>query len=123
MKKNLRQEMPTITAIVDMVREIAGKEAVDQNIRAGLNGKPLFWARENGHELGTRDTSQTSVIRYDERDLPYLAEPHWMTDARIAARRLGISIPPANKNNPKDVEREAQALRNVLEKAKQNPAT
>ena len=53
-KKDLRQEMPGVTAFIDQMREVFGKEGIDTMIRAGLQGKPnCFHARENGIEVGT----------------------------------------------------------------------
>lgn len=53
-KKNLRESMPLITAFIDECREVFGAEAINQSIRAGLDGQETFWARENGIEIGTR---------------------------------------------------------------------
>lgn len=53
-KKDLRQQMPGVTAFIDQMRDAFGKEDIDQMIRAGMQGKPnCFHARENGIEVGT----------------------------------------------------------------------
>ena len=52
-RKNLRESMPLVTAFIDELREVFGTEAINQSIRAGLDGQETFWARENGIEIGT----------------------------------------------------------------------
>lgn len=61
MSKSLRDEMPTVAAIVDEWRAVFGKDMVDAQIRAGINGKPTFYASENGHEIGTPDNSAPGI--------------------------------------------------------------
>ncbi len=53
-KKSLRESMPLITEFIDECREAFGAEAINQSIRAGLDGQETFWARENGIEIGTK---------------------------------------------------------------------
>lgn len=45
--------MPEVAAFVDDLREVFGREPIDEQIRRGLRGEPVFWAREAGHEIGT----------------------------------------------------------------------
>lgn len=52
-KKSLREQMPAVTAFIDQLREVFGKEMIDGQIRKGMRGEPVFWASENGHEVGT----------------------------------------------------------------------
>lgn len=52
--KNLRESMPIVTAFIDECREAFGKDAINQAIKAGMDGQETFWARENGIEVGTR---------------------------------------------------------------------
>ena len=53
-KKNLRADMPLVTEFIDALRDVFGRSVVDGAIRAGLEGQPTFWARENGREIGVR---------------------------------------------------------------------
>ena len=46
--------MPRVAEFIDAVREAFGRAPVDAAIRAGLDGQPTFWARENGLEIGVR---------------------------------------------------------------------
>lgn len=53
-KTNLREQMPVISAWVDSLRDVFGKESIEGQIRKGMKGEPTFWASENGNEVGTR---------------------------------------------------------------------
>ncbi|QRM19548.1 hypothetical protein GBK02_09110 [Dechloromonas sp. TW-R-39-2] len=57
MTKPLRTAMPIITAFIDDFRAAFGDQVV-LPIKAGMEGQQTFWARENGHEVGTRCTEQ-----------------------------------------------------------------
>ena len=50
---SLRDEMPLVTEFIDDLRSAFGAGEIDGAIRAGLKGRPFFWAHEGGHELGT----------------------------------------------------------------------
>lgn len=52
-KKPLRDEMPMTAWFIDFAREVFGKEAVDKQIRAGMNGEPVFHAEEGSKVIGT----------------------------------------------------------------------
>jgi hypothetical protein len=54
-KKPLRDEMPMTAWFIDFARAVFGKESVDPQVRRGMNGEPVFWASENGREIGTRE--------------------------------------------------------------------
>ena len=68
-KGSMRDQMPATAAWIDKLREAFGKESIDQQIRAGLRGKPVFYASENGHTLGTRPERGWRVVK-DERGNP-----------------------------------------------------
>lgn len=50
---SLREVMPETTAFIDSLRAVFGADAINPSIKAGMNGQPTFWARENGIEVGT----------------------------------------------------------------------
>lgn len=52
-KRSLRDQMPSVTAFVDDLREAFGRDQIDAVIRSGMRGNPVFHATENGHEIGT----------------------------------------------------------------------
>lgn len=52
-KKTLRQAMPDITGFIDRLRDAFGPGLINPSIRSGIDGQPTFYARENGHEIGT----------------------------------------------------------------------
>ena len=65
-KGSLRDQMPVVTAWIDKMRDAFGKEHIDAQIRAGIKGQPVFFANENGHEIGTRPERGWRVLK-DER--------------------------------------------------------
>jgi len=67
--KPMRLAMPTVAAWIDELRAAFGKDAVDQAIRAGMDGQPTFHARENGQEVGT-------PIPYDENKVVPMSDIH-----------------------------------------------
>ncbi len=72
-KGELRDRMPTVTAIIDGFREVFGKDYIDGIIRAGIKGKPVFFASENGHTVGTPVPVGVRVGR-DARGNSYLLD-------------------------------------------------
>lgn len=57
---NLRAEMPQTAAFIAELRAALCEtpeevRAFNAQIRAGMDGQPTFWARENGFEVGTPD--------------------------------------------------------------------
>jgi hypothetical protein len=52
-KGSLREQMPIVAATIDDFRAVFGKAYIDKIIRAGINGKPVFFASENGYTVGT----------------------------------------------------------------------
>ncbi len=65
-KGSLREEMPTVTTIIDGFREVFGKVYIDNIIRAGMRGQPVFYASENGHTIGTPLPPAAQVIEQAE---------------------------------------------------------
>jgi hypothetical protein len=51
-----RELMPTCADWLDELRSAFGSESINDSIRAGMRGKPTFYAAEGGHELGSRET-------------------------------------------------------------------
>lgn len=65
--KPLRETMPTVAAIIDDLRAAFGAEAINPSIKGGMAGVPTFYARENGHEIGTPlDLAGRVVVRGEE---------------------------------------------------------
>jgi hypothetical protein len=51
---DLRLSMPQTTAFIDAMREVFGVDEVNAQIRQGMRGhRGFFYAKENGHEIGT----------------------------------------------------------------------
>jgi hypothetical protein len=53
----MREVMPAVAWWVDDLRQAFGAPMIDGAIRSGLRGHPHFWAREGGHEIGTRPST------------------------------------------------------------------
>ena len=86
MSKNLRAEMPTVTAWIDELREAFGVDQINRCIKAGINGQPTFYASENGHEIGTasRHAPERTISLSDIDTKPFNA-----TAAHSASRARG----------------------------------
>ncbi|TCS37471.1 hypothetical protein EDC30_104275 [Paucimonas lemoignei] len=52
-QKEFKEKMPECAAFIEDLCQAFGTEAIHGQIRKGLNGEPTFWAKENGHEIGT----------------------------------------------------------------------
>jgi hypothetical protein len=53
-QKAARAAMPLVTAWIDDLRAVFGRDEIDAQIRAATrDGLPTFHARENGHSVGT----------------------------------------------------------------------
>ena len=54
MSKPLRQATPWVTSIIDDFRDNWPESGIVESVKAGIDGQPTFWAKENGQEIGTR---------------------------------------------------------------------
>lgn len=56
MTKPLRLAMPLVTEFLDALRDnhFYSRHQINDSIKAGLDGQPVFWASEGGLEVGTR---------------------------------------------------------------------
>jgi hypothetical protein len=52
-KGSMRDQMPRIAAAIDELRGKFGRDNVDQLIRRGMRGEPVFYAVEAGQCIGT----------------------------------------------------------------------
>lgn len=60
--KSMREAMPKTAAFIDDLRAAFGAELIDGQMRAALtDGKPTFWASENGHQVGVKPDSGFAV--------------------------------------------------------------
>lgn len=62
-KSGLREEMPQVAAWIDELREAFGRELVDAQIKAGLQGKGTFYATETGPDGQTRTVGSPEACR------------------------------------------------------------
>lgn len=64
----LREVMPDTAAFIDAMRAAFGREAIDDQIAAGMAGRPGFHAIENGQEIGTAGFQETPggpIVQWD----------------------------------------------------------
>ena len=59
---NLRTAMPQTAAFIDNLREAFGAECINAVIKAGMQGLPVFHAKENGIEVGTPLTPTRNLV-------------------------------------------------------------
>lgn len=64
-KENLRDKMPKTADFVDRLREVFGKEYINDIIRRGIKGEPVFYAEENGITIGTPMPEKGTAITWD----------------------------------------------------------
>jgi hypothetical protein len=117
---NLREKMPNVTAFIDSVRETFGQDSTNSIIKRGLVGEPVFWARENGYEIGTLDMRSNPYVFIDHKDVVHFELPHWMRFAREEAIRLGVQVRPCEERSQDDAYREANELRAFMGTRKPN---
>jgi hypothetical protein len=119
MSRNLRSDMPQTAALVDQLRLQQGGEVVNALLRRAINGESgLFWASENGHEVGTRDTRATSAYFLNDRGISERCDPQWMVDAMQVANAAGVGIEIRDYQDHEEARERAVNLRKILEKAK-----
>lgn len=62
-KGGMREQMPVIAALVDDLRAAFGADYINRIVSAGMRGEPVFWASENGHQVGTAPVEGTRVVK------------------------------------------------------------
>jgi hypothetical protein len=58
--------MPEMAAFVAGLKSAFGDAVIDDAIRRGKAGEPTFYAKENGHTIGTRSSTSQTVWKVDE---------------------------------------------------------
>jgi hypothetical protein len=53
-QRELKEKMPGVAAFLDWACDAFGKESVHGQVREALAGEPVFYASENGYEIGKR---------------------------------------------------------------------
>ena len=69
--KRLAEAMPLITAGVSELRSAFGDELIDDRIRRGRQGEPVFFAYENGISFGTSPPQLDNCWRGEELTARY----------------------------------------------------
>lgn len=69
-KSSLREKMPKTAKLIDDLREVFGKEYIDDILRSAMRGEPdRFYAEENGMTFGTpfSPVDRSRCMRWSER--------------------------------------------------------
>lgn len=66
--------MPETAAFLDALCDAFGRDEIHGQIRQGLAGEPVFYASENGHEIGTRRPTGNGITWDPVRDISMDAE-------------------------------------------------
>lgn len=114
MRANLRQQMPQTAALVDQLRLQHGADQINSQIRKSIGGQYGFWARENGIEIGCRDTRASSSYVLNERGVSVRTDPDWMQEALEFAKEKGIVIDRKDYGDPDEARIVAARLREIL---------
>lgn len=64
--------MPETAAFIDACRDAFGADAINASIKAGLQGKPTFYASENGRTVGTKAPPARFSISVADINLPII---------------------------------------------------
>jgi len=64
--------MPETAAFIDACRDVFGADEINASIKAGLQGKPTFYASENGQTVGTPAIVPRFSISAADIDLPVI---------------------------------------------------
>ena len=83
--------MPEVAAFVEKLRAAFGHEVINGAIRRGKAGEPTFYARENGHAVGTASPANENVWRVnaDLRDRQYCCGWKVSASDRASVARSG----------------------------------
>lgn len=72
--------MPLVAAFIDDMRAAFGAEYINDIIRSGIDGQPVFHASENGHQVGTPlpsvEGKSVSMADIELRSLNAIAAQH-----------------------------------------------
>lgn len=73
----MRDKMPETAAFIDKMREAFGEIEVNQVIKRGMKGEPVFYAEENGHRIGTYDQPNPDKCLYIGKDGILITKAEW----------------------------------------------
>jgi hypothetical protein len=113
-RKEFGEKMPEMAAFIEGLCREFGDAVIWTQVEKGFAGEQTFFARENGVQVGTRDTRSVVCVRWDEKGISYTTPADWILDARELARRRGFDIKPGNPDVWGDEDREAKELRNMI---------
>ncbi len=69
---SMREKMPVINIWLEIQRQKHGRDRINNLVRRGMNGEPVFYAQEDGHRVGTDPRSVQWTIGFDEYGRSYV---------------------------------------------------
>jgi len=60
-----REAMPRVAAWIDLLRQAFGESEINEQLRRGVRGEPVFFATEGGHQIGTPLPPAVGAIKVD----------------------------------------------------------
>ena len=60
-----REAMPRVAAWIDLLRQAFGEAEINEQLRKGVRGEPVFFAAEGGHQIGTPLPPAVGAIKVD----------------------------------------------------------
>lgn len=87
-KLDLREAMPITAALVAEFRAVFGAGNINDVVRRGMAGEPVFYATENGHVIGTPPTPGVRIGLDAAGNRHFLdgPPPDWRPDPRTKYR-------------------------------------
>lgn len=76
-----RDAMPKVAEFIDMLREAFGADCINDILRRGVRGEPVFHATENGHEIGTPLVRGNTEVKFDQYGRSYAVQQDGVKDA------------------------------------------
>lgn len=83
--------MPQCAAFIDQLRAGFGSELINDIIRRGMRGEPVFHATENGHTLGTPVYQGVRICRDARGNSCNLDDPDAPKEARRSCQVAWLS--------------------------------
>jgi len=66
--------MPKVAAFIDSLRKAFGDEHINDVLKRGVRGEPVFFAQENGFEIGTPLARMRGAVKWDAQGISYIEE-------------------------------------------------
>jgi hypothetical protein len=79
-----RDAMPKTAEFVDALRSAFGTDYINDLLRRGVRGEPVFYAKEAGFEIGTPLEQGKVAVKFDQYGVAYVVPLDGEEDAGSA---------------------------------------